>query len=120
MRLMNAVVAVGLVASGSAHAQSANMVGYGLSSCRDIVATTIQDQPRTLEIMGWVFGYMSGLNTGMIISQKQYRDIGAVVKDGAAGALTVPLLRACKDNPTRNFADVVGEFYSTLPIRNFH
>ncbi|MBU2328087.1 MAG: hypothetical protein KJ755_12135 [Alphaproteobacteria bacterium] len=114
-----AVFFTAIFLSTTAMSQGSNMVGYGLSSCRDIVAATIQDQSRTLEIMGWVFGYMSGLNTGMIISQKQYRDVSAVVKDGAAGALTVPLLRACRENPERNFADMVGSFYGELPVRDF-
>lgn len=117
MRLVTAVLAFSIATS--AQAQSSNMVGYGLSSCRDIVTVFIQDQPRMLEIMSWVYGYMSGLNTGMILTQKQYRDIGAVVKDGAAGALTVPLLRACRANPDRNFADMVGTFYQELSIKDF-
>ncbi|MDE3795826.1 hypothetical protein CN155_10250 [Sinorhizobium meliloti] len=117
--LRTALLIVLLPASTNAFAQSANMVGYGLSKCRDIVAVTMAQQERTLEIMQWVFGYLSGLNTVNAMEHGKYRDIGAVVQDGAAGGLTVPLLRGCRNNPDRAFADMIGEVYGQLPLRDF-
>lgn len=118
-RLPATAVAASMLFATSAGAQPANMTGYGFNSCRDIVALAIQDQPRMLEVMQWVFGYMSGLNTMNIVEHKRFRDIGAVIVNGQAGSVTVPLLRSCREDPGRVFAEVVGEFYSGLPLRNF-
>jgi hypothetical protein len=117
--LLTTFASTSILTSSFSEAQPANMAGYGLAKCAEIVAMITQDENRTLEVMSWAFGYVSGLNTGFIEAQGKYRNIGAIVENGKVGGFTVPLLRGCRNNPEQAFADMVGQIYAQLPTQEF-
>jgi hypothetical protein len=110
MRLHLAILAL-VIMSGGAYAGTA-ISGAGAASCASF-GKFYQDNPRDAEeaFFTWAQGYMSGINTTLIVLSRGSRDLS-----GMPQAHQQSFLRQyCNGHPLENYADAVNELYGKLP-----
>ncbi|WHO77449.1 hypothetical protein [Rhizobium leguminosarum] len=100
-------------------AEPVNMAGMGLMRCGDVIAAFIVDQQMAFEIFQWATGYMSGLNSALVVEMGKYRDLGSTVTNGNAGGFMRPLLAKCAQTPDTQLARLVDQYFRQLPVRNW-
>jgi hypothetical protein len=104
-----------LVASGaSANAWGGNSMwamGIGAASCAQFTGDYAKNHAIEAQYFAWAQGYMSGLNTELVMGNKPIRDLSAIAPDHQQ-----LLIRTyCSAHPLDKYMEAVATMYGGLP-----
>ena len=107
-----ALALFGCLVAAPCRAEGANAAGFGLTSCAD--AAPLFDQPAYRSaFFTWTLGFASGVNTVLVVRDRQFRDLSGLNAD-----LVVGSLRAfCTQHPMAFLIQGAERFHAGLPLR---
>ena len=111
IQTMTAAV-IGLVLSGSVHAQEAVGSGVGVdTTCAEYTDLALHDsQSAHFAFLSWTQGFMTGFNFARLKDGSKAVNLRAMDQ----AQLEAALRKACADNPSKAFLSVVIEIYQRL------
>ncbi|MCE4226772.1 hypothetical protein HCU64_23810 [Methylobacterium sp. C25] len=106
------VALIVLLATISGHAQNGNVAGFGLTPCREI-DSFVSLAPGRTAILGWAFGFMSGVNAMKTARDRNFRDLAGLNADLMLGSIRA----YCNQHPDASVIAAVEAIQISRPLR---